>query len=114
MALFTDGNRLLVFSDVDFGFFAVDFNLVNLGRGKGLANKFGSVVTPSDNIDFLFVADFVHYSANADTAATDEGAYWVDTWDARDNSDFGAATRFASNSFDLDGAVVDFGDFLTE
>ena len=114
MALFADGDGLLVFGNVDFSFFAIDVDFHDFSGAEGFADVFGSVVAPVDDIDFLAVTDFVHDSLDADAATTNEGSNWVDAWYSGSDGDFGAAAGFAGDAFDFDGAASNFGDFLLE
>ena len=114
LALFADSDRLLVFSDEDFGFFTIDFDLDGFGWAEGFADIFGSVVAPGDDVDFLLVTDFVHDGLDADAATTDEGTDWVNARNGRNDSDFGATTSFTSDAFDFDGAIIKLRNFLTE
>ena len=112
--MFADSDGLLVFRNVNLGFFAVDFDFDDLGWTESFVDVFGGVVAPVDDVDFFFVADFVHDGLDADASATNKGPDWVDSRDSGHDGDFGAATSFSSDAMDFDGAVFDFGDFLAE
>ena len=114
LALFADGDGLLVFGNVDFGFFAIDVDSHDFGGAESFTDVFGGVVAPVDDVDFLAVTDFVHDGLDADAATADEGTNWVDAWYSGSDGDFGAAAGFAGDAFDFDGAASDFGDFLPE
>ncbi len=105
LALLTDSDGLLVLGDVDFGFFAVDFDLCNFGWTEGFTDIFGGIVAPVDDINLLFVADFVHDSLDSNTASAHEGADWVYAGDGRHDGDFGAATGLASDALNFYGIV---------
>lgn len=112
--MFADSDRLLVFGDKDFGFLAVYFDLVNLGWREGFADVFGSVIAPGDDVDFLFVADFVHDGLDTDAAATNEGADRVNARDGGGDGNLSAPTGFAGDAFDFDGVIFKLGNFLAE
>ena len=79
----------------------------------GLAKK-AYLIAPGDDVDFFFVADFVHNGLDTDTATTNEGADWVNARNGRGNSDFCSASSLASDTADFDGAVFNFWNFLAE
>lgn len=114
MALFADGDRLLIFCDVNFGFFAVDFYLGDLCWAESFADVFGSIVAPGDDVDFFTVADFVHDGLNTDAATANKGANWVNASNCGGNGDFGAFAGFTGNAANFYGARFDFWDFLAE
>ena len=114
MALFADGDGLLLWRNKDLGFFAVDFDFGDLGWAEGFANIFGSVVAPGDDVDFFFVADFVHDGLDADATTTHKGADWINAWDGGDDGNFGATSGFSGDAFDFDSVVFEFRDFLAE
>ena len=114
MTLTTNGDGLLVFGDEDFGAFFIDFHFADFGGGKGFADVFGRIVAPVDDVDFFAIADFIHNGLDADAATTDKGTDGINAWNICSHGDLGAAASFAGDGFDFDGAILDFGDFLTE
>ena len=89
MALFADSDRLLFFGNIDDGgrfrllavfifFLGLDLDTIDFGWRKCLTNILGRIFAPGDDVDFLLVTDFIHDGTNANTAATDEGADWID------------------------------------
>ena len=112
--MFANSDRLLLWRDKDFGFFAVDFDFGDFGWAEGFADVFGGVVAPGDNVNFFFVADFVHDGLDADATTTHEGTNGVDAWYGGDDRNFSTTARFSGDAFDFDGVVFEFRDFLAE
>ncbi len=74
MALLADSNRLLIFVDEDVGFLVVNLDFIDFGWAQRFADIFRWIVAPGNDVDFFFVADFVHDGLDTDATATNEGA----------------------------------------
>ena len=107
---------MLVFSNVNIGgfFILINLNFNNLSRAKSIANISIHVVVISYDVDFLLISNLAHHRIDARTVTANERSDRVNAWHRASNRKFGAATSFASDTFDLDGASFHLGYFLTE
>ena len=85
----------------------------DLRRLQGVRDQHLERVVPADDVDALAV-EFLDDVLDAAAANADAGADAIDLQvDARDG-DLGAVAGLAGDGADVDGAVVDLGDFFLE
>ena len=108
----TDGQRELVGINQNVNPFSVLLNLqsLDLRRGKGVGYVSLDVLVPADDVNF-FVVEFPDNILNALAAKPNAGTDGVYLLISRVHCEFGAKARFPGDGLDLDGAVVDLGNF---
>ena len=114
MTLATNGDRLLIFGDINLGALIFDFDTSNFSRTQSLTDEFRKIFAPVDNVDFFTIANFIHYGLNTDATTTNEGTDWIDTWNGAGDSNLSTTTSLTGDSTNFNDTSFDFRDLLHE
>ncbi len=87
----------------------VDDDTRDFGGRERIANKFGRIHMPGDNVDLL-APELLNHVLHTAALHPHAGAHRIDIRIVRGNRNFGAHPRFTGSTHDADDAFTDLGD----